>query len=244
MHQTTIPSGLLSCFLLIPLRGQGACQKQVVAGDRGCSAKNIMLSRFTKKLNEHIGFIQRSCVEFDSGIEEEAIRIAASLRVLFHDTRSSTSLLSHLKLTGSKVLSSSGAHGNFKDFLGQRIDVSSATPVIMIPVLGDKFKEVSVKSWWDEEPVFNHAGKSFSRKMIILSIANKDGGSHVDKDLQPYYEILCAGEYALGITGSLEYAGEPPFEQGVTKYPPNAHLALMRQFAHEVLLTSKHYKWS
>jgi len=37
MHQTTIPSGLLSCFLLIPLRGQEARQKQVVADDRGRS---------------------------------------------------------------------------------------------------------------------------------------------------------------------------------------------------------------
>ena len=35
MDQITIPSGLLSCFLLIPLRGQEARQKQVVIGHRG-----------------------------------------------------------------------------------------------------------------------------------------------------------------------------------------------------------------
>ena len=39
MDQITIPSGLLSYFLLIPLRGQEACQKQVVIGHRGRSAK-------------------------------------------------------------------------------------------------------------------------------------------------------------------------------------------------------------
>ena len=37
MHQTTIPSGLLSHILL----AQAVRQKQVVAGDRGRSAKTI-----------------------------------------------------------------------------------------------------------------------------------------------------------------------------------------------------------
>ena len=39
MQLVTMPSGLLSCFLLIPLRGQEARQKQVVIGDRGRSTE-------------------------------------------------------------------------------------------------------------------------------------------------------------------------------------------------------------
>jgi hypothetical protein len=35
MEQIPVPSGLLSCLLLIPLRGQEACQKQVGIPDRG-----------------------------------------------------------------------------------------------------------------------------------------------------------------------------------------------------------------
>ena len=35
MQQIAIPSGLLSCLLLIPLRGQEPRQKQVAIPDRG-----------------------------------------------------------------------------------------------------------------------------------------------------------------------------------------------------------------
>ena len=35
MDRITMPSALLSCLLLIPLRGQDSCQKQVVIGHRG-----------------------------------------------------------------------------------------------------------------------------------------------------------------------------------------------------------------
>ena len=35
MQQIAIPSALLSCLLLIPLRGQESRQKQVVIGHRG-----------------------------------------------------------------------------------------------------------------------------------------------------------------------------------------------------------------
>jgi len=39
MEQIPVPSGLLSCFLLIPLRGQGARQKQAGIPHRGRSLK-------------------------------------------------------------------------------------------------------------------------------------------------------------------------------------------------------------
>jgi hypothetical protein len=42
MDQITIPSGLLAWLLLIPLRGQAPCQKQVVIGHRGRSAEKMI----------------------------------------------------------------------------------------------------------------------------------------------------------------------------------------------------------
>jgi hypothetical protein len=41
MDRITMPSALLSCLLLIPLRGQESCQKQVVIRHRGRSIKNM-----------------------------------------------------------------------------------------------------------------------------------------------------------------------------------------------------------
>lgn len=56
------------------------------------------MDRFRAKLREQIGFIQSSCQSFDLGGETEAIRVAASLRILFHGKRRSVSGLQYLKL--------------------------------------------------------------------------------------------------------------------------------------------------
>ncbi|MBD3673791.1 MAG: hypothetical protein HUJ26_09735 [Planctomycetaceae bacterium] len=74
-------------------------------------------------------------------------------------------------------------------------------------------------------------------------MVNKDGGAHVDEKLQAYYEVLMSGKWALGITPNLEFSGKEPYEQGTTYFPNNAHLALMRQFAHEVMASSRQFCW-
>jgi hypothetical protein len=165
------------------------------------------------------------------------------MRVIFHQTPKSTSLLTHLQLTGTKMLSSARGHGDWKDYLGHKIDLTSPQPIKMTPLLGESFTEVPFPDWWDGEPIFVDNGTAYTRKKIILSLANKDGGAHVDKELEVYYEVLRAGKYAIGITGNLTYNGPPPFPQGVTIYPNNTHFALARQFAHETLASQRHFNW-
>ena len=204
---------------------------------------NSKRTRFTTKLEEQLRFIQRSCEAFDNGAEDEAIRIATSLRVIFHDKNRNVSLVTHLGIGDSKMLSSSHGHGDWKDYLSIKLDVTSPQPVSMIPRLGDKFQELSIRDWWNTEKVFVNDSQDYSRRMIALSAAEKDGGAHVDDELEKYYEALCEGKYAFGLNGNLEYAGVPPFPQGVTHYANNAHLALIRQFAHEALTSVAHFKW-
>jgi hypothetical protein len=73
--------------------------------------------RYGQKLGSHIGFLQRSSATFDSGQEDEALRLATSMRVIFHDTQHSTSLLSLLQLKDTQMLSSSRGHGDWQDYL-------------------------------------------------------------------------------------------------------------------------------
>jgi hypothetical protein len=200
--------------------------------------------RFHEKFNEQIQFLARSSELFDRGYEDEALRLATTLRIVFHDTNNSTSLLTHLGLKHEKMLSSFRGHGNWQDYLAQDINLTSKEPIRMSTLLGDKFIPLSIDDWWNKQPVFVHAAKPYSRRIIILSAANKDGGAHVDTQLEEYYKVLCAGEYALGITGNLQYDGPAPFPQGVTIYPKNAHLALIRQFAHETICSIEHYGWA
>jgi hypothetical protein len=199
--------------------------------------------RFATKLQQQLQFIRRSSGAYDQGAEEEALRIATSLRVIFHHTTQSTSLITHLGFGHKKMLSSSRGHGDWRDYLAHEINLNSSTPIRMKPILGDKFHELTIEDWWKNETVFVHAGTNHSRRKIVLSAANKDGGAHVASGLEQYYEFLCAGEYLFGITGNLEYNGPPPFPQGVTIFPKNAHFALIRQFAHETLASVARFKW-
>jgi hypothetical protein len=43
-------------------------------------------ARFRRKLREQLGFIERSAQGYDEGHEEEALRLATTMRVSFHDT--------------------------------------------------------------------------------------------------------------------------------------------------------------
>src|SRR5437879_10728421 len=116
------------------------------------SASDVRLKR---KLEEQIRFLARSCAAFDAGAEDEALRIATALRVIFHDTAVSTSLIRHLDLP-DRMLSSSRGHGDYKDYLKYKLDLRSATPVRAVLMLGSTFQKISLNKWWRHEPVFVH----------------------------------------------------------------------------------------
>jgi len=114
-------------------------------------------SRFDQKFAEQIGYLQRSAQHFDDGHEDEALRLATSLRVLLHDTPKSVSLFTYTGRKGAKLLTSSRGFRDWKDYLAQEINLSSPQPVRMKPLLGTQFKELSVDDWWDSEPVRSSA---------------------------------------------------------------------------------------
>jgi hypothetical protein len=200
-------------------------------------------SRLIEKLLEQLRFLRRSCAAFDAGAEDEALRMATVLRVLLHSTKQSVPLISHLGLTDTLLLSSSRGIGDYNDYVSHVLNLNSPTPVRMVPLLGDRFHELPLDKWWCGESVFVDRGEKYFRKTVILTAANKDGGAHVDRQLERYYEVLRSGRYAFGLTGNLTYNGPPPFKQGVTQYAENAHFALIRQFSHEILVSAVRYHW-
>ena len=59
---------------------------------------------FMKQLDKQVRYIETSAKAYDAGDTDEAIRIATSLRVILHQTKSSTALLSHLKATFTRIM--------------------------------------------------------------------------------------------------------------------------------------------
>ena len=189
-----------------------------------------MKSSFTTQLERQIGFLKRSCDAFDEGHKDEALRLAVSLRVLFHDTKISKSLLSHLKSKERVRILSTFDRAYAEDQETGMTYVSIPMLVTMdgsrnAPLDDTKRKDlIAVNEWWNEG--ITCMNQLISRKDIVLSATNQDGGAHVDaKPNKKTRELI------LGI-GTLTN-----FVDGVstTHTLDNQHFVLLRQLAYEVL---------
>lgn len=131
--------------------------------------------------DDQIDFIQNSIKIFDEGNEKEARRISTSLRVLFHQTKTSKSLLKQLKLP--ITLYSSGGLYTPSNLISSWILLSmklSHEGIYYCPDYNNtRTFFLKFEDWWNEI-IFDDKENYFTRKDIILSIANQDGGTHVD----------------------------------------------------------------
>jgi hypothetical protein len=191
---------------------------------------------FTRQLDKQLRFIEASCREYDAGNVDEGIRIATALRVIFHHTAASTSLLTHLRATETKILSTAGRRpGSHPDGFWPalvQIKYDVATNILECNPTFDcrlsAHRMLPSSAWWDSELVFYGCGKRFKRKPLVLHAANKDGGAHVDSALPADYSWLLNGaDFSMGLVTS---DGED-----LTSRLPNPHLAYLRQMGHEAL---------
>ncbi len=89
------------------------------------------------------------------------------------------------------------------------------------PVLESTFQE-----WWSRYVLRDHDGARFTRKDLVLTLANKEGGAHVDPELEREY-------VRLSRENSLQYY----YSVGGTDMPwPNDPVPhTVRHVAHELL---------
>lgn len=166
-----------------------------------------------EKLNEQIQLIEFNLGKIDD-LELLALNIATNIRVLVHDTSNSTSLLRILDIkdniqyynTSTQEGSISYWKGNFSivgwnlstlphiGIVGKEINVLSETEcqIRYTPIFKDwcvKHHKVNFQNWWDTEIFNNRKGVVLTRKDLILSATNKDGGAHIDEPSLPYLEF-------------------------------------------------------
>jgi len=178
-------------------------------------------------LQDHLEFLQSSADAFDEGKVGEAKRLAVSLRVLFHDSGSSASLLGQLGRLDAKFLSTA--------FPINEKSLVSYSGLIVMGVGTDKYlamlDDVPFKNWldfvqWWSEPAFvDDKKETLSRKNLVLAVANQDGGAHVDPSLNETYARLSRHNSLGWVWGD-----------GRTERPmQKPERAAIRQIAHEAL---------
>ena len=203
--------------------------------------------RFLRKLKENLTALQVSGQAYDLGLDGEAVRLAAPLRVLFHcnPKTGNVSLTKHLKIETWEMFSSDAQQGDPKGYVSFKIDPASSTPVIALSKLGARFFPIPMSQWWEGQPIYRFQNREYFRCNLVCSAANKDGACHVDSNLDKFYEDMESGRQLPILNGqNLVYPNNrAPYDQMKPQHCHNVHLAMLRQFAHEVLSTASHYRW-
>ena len=155
--------------------------------------------RYREQLERHLRFLQRSAAAYDRGFKDEAIRIAVSVRVLVHQTKTSTSLLRHLGADDIELLSTVlRLRDPAKTLMFDGVTRYTSGPRGLEPTahLGSSpgsHSLMPVADWWHQILIQPGPNTPITRRDIVLGAANKDGGAHVDAELTPEYSQLAKG---------------------------------------------------
>lgn len=192
--------------------------------------------RADRLLWEKRSAILASCRNFDAGSLWEAKRIAAEVHILVFDGtgRSRTrSLLGQMELIDTLWFRSTNSRGAglkpnvaFEVPASNLLMIDSRPPQKIVPACyavgrseADD-EDLSFSEWWNQA-VWWPPGYSLSRKAIVCSARDQDGGSHVDDALSDSaYEFLTQDVHPILRMGGVPIAG--------------AHLCCLRQIGWEV----------
>jgi hypothetical protein len=195
-------------------------------------------------LREQHDFLEDSAKAYDNGRKAEAKRLATTIRSMVHDTAQSTSLLtlmgekSRLRFSDSippsllalaqecvgKPATLTGPGGLATILMDGRS--TRYEPMLKLGPPAAPYPQIPFDDWWKPIVMVDFEGNGASRKNLLMWLANKDGGAHVDK-LPSTYE-------ALSRNGSMGLTFSDPSGSTSTASPVPA---AVRQIAHELLDT-------
>lgn len=197
----------------------------------------------TEELQEHLSdqleFLEDACLRYDEGKTNRFKQIATALRILLHESNTSTSLLGQLgELRGRLWLDSAGPVNPHNLMTTNGLVAASLTvlddrgsvatgwspvlegwrdtnhPVRIRTSFGTatlvKGWELPFDKWW-ATPVVNDHHALFSRSDLILAVANTDGGAHVDAALrEPYQRLSRANTMGFMANGNVAFGSPVP----------------------------------
>jgi hypothetical protein len=185
-------------------------------------------------LREEVQYLHNLTRDFDGGFEAAAKKMAGSIRLLVHDTRNSKSLLGQLGLLDIPFYDTAPdwdpsnllPHQGLVSMLIGTTGAAYSAPLDIRPphCLGWS----SFQEWWNKIVIVDPDRNKLTRMDVVLAVADRDGGAHVDPNLKETYA-------ALSRQRSIDWT----FSDGTSERPIAARIALVsiRQITHEVLTT-------
>jgi len=208
------------------------------------------------ELKEQIEAFRASADNYDRGSGWEFKRLANSVAILLYDGKPPTrSLLGLLGMKDAVQMVSSLPVKDKEDTIcGLPVVARSSTPLLVmkfgaggisyepkyvVPEPSEDLRLISFDAWWSEPVLEQWSGFNLTRKDLVLTIRNQDGGAHVDDGIKniSYSDFLRHGDPFVRVVDggmamgpNIDLVGEPIL---------NGLRATMRQVAWEVDETLK-----
>lgn len=156
-------------------------------------AKEVVLA----KLKEQMQFLRCSLRAFYDGDFAESVRIATVLRVLVYESGQCKPLLRQVQPNGLDlpILEHADDRPGEEVFFSFAVSTRLGATIAPAVDLGSRhYSESSIGAWWNRT-VFTFQSLLgtqliYRRKDVILILANKEGGAHVDPNEDPNYTRL------------------------------------------------------
>lgn len=181
---------------------------------------------------------------FDAGHRVVGYPLATTIRVLVHDTGTSHALLAQLGALATMPFLDTSLPINPHNLLPHgglvlmrmtagigsewvpRKEVPESTP-------GAEPRNVPFQQWWNTDVMKDSGATLWSRTRMVRSIANKEGGAHIDPT-QPVDVRAIEEENSMGWTYHDPVVGDQPMSHGPL-------MPSIRQIAHEVELSVREH---
>lgn len=182
-------------------------------------------------LNRHLveqgDFLKTSADSFDAGHEAEAKRLASILRLLLHDTGRSQALLGQLGVLYSMpfVDSIGAAPEKAVAWIPVQMSLGPRGMVYHAKLGTPTLRSIPFAEWWAATIYISAVPKlELTRKDLVLSMADMDGGAHVDPELKGAYAFLSRQDVWETYRDGVK----------IDSVTPGPVKVLVRQIAHEV----------
>lgn len=145
-------------------------------------------SEILAELETILMFMKTNMDLMASGKREFFKQLATNIRVVCHQTRNSHSVLNQLEIQDKiQMISSSHEYSqtNLIPHTGLLTQTVTSNGAFYNPKRGsDDFHLVTFNQWWDEEIILSNKNKeTWTRKSVVLHVADKEGGAHLDQGI-------------------------------------------------------------
>jgi hypothetical protein len=198
-----------------------------------------------ERFNIQLELLKLACTNYDNNIEIAGFNIATSIRVFLHDTRNSTSALTHIGRKAIDYLNTCAVNSDQgKTFTGLIYSyfegvhdgqggIAKFRPLFTRNSQNQTQYWVNFDTWWNTVVFQNTDGSMLTRKSLVLIAVNMEGGAHIDDEIDELYDKFrhhySSGTIMRGtITGTIRSFDNVPV------------LPAIRQIGYDLLQSFKH----